>query len=108
MKKTPHIPNQQDNSAEYRERLVAMATQALGKDALSFSKYQMIEAFCKCDFDRRVWMQTAMSFECQLYMVDPNNEAFVSYPKEKIDAIKATVERWKQEIIDAEKKAKDI
>ena len=101
-----NFPRALDESEPYRQRLRLLANKYLGdKEAINLSKMELIEVFVKMGYERDVWKQTAMSFECQLYMADPGNDAFKDYPQEKLDAMTKTVMRWKQEIEAAKNKA---
>ena len=64
---------------------------------------EMIEAFCRMGYERDVWKNTAISFECQLYFADPKNATFANYTKDKLEVMNNTVERWKSEIESAKK-----
>jgi hypothetical protein len=76
-----------------------------GKDPIILTKYEMIEKLCQIGCDRDGWRKAAISFECQLYMVDPGNPIFANYTKEKLRVMDETVTRWKAEIEEAHKRA---
>jgi hypothetical protein len=103
------IPLSPSNSEAYRQRLRLQANNILGgKDSITLSKYELIEKICKLGDIASQFRQAAISFEVQLYMVDPNNKTFAGYPQEKLDAMQATIVRWKTEIAEAEKKAENL